>query len=245
MKPLYRAMALSAAVAALNFCGPAHASDLRGFVRALDDAVIATELNARVVLLPFQEGDSFQKGDVLIGFECAKHVSDLRAAQAEQRLNAVALESSEALNRRGAGGSFDVRQNRARLEKAQAAVEGLQARVKECEIRAPFAGRIGEMKIRLHEMTTPNQPLFRIVSASRLEVDLVAPSSYMVWLKIGRRFEARIEETGQTKGARVTRMPAAVDPVSQTIKITATLDDSVDVLPGMAVSSQLAPPTQP
>ncbi|MBK9081553.1 MAG: efflux RND transporter periplasmic adaptor subunit [Rhizobiales bacterium] len=238
-----KALALSGLLAV--WLTPARAETLRGFVRAIDDAVIATELNARVVAFAYREGDAFRKDDVLIGFDCAKYASDLRAAQAEQKLNAIALESSQVLERRGAGGSFDVQLNKARVDKAVAAVDGLSARVRDCEIRAPFDGHMGEVRIRLHEMSTPNQPLFRIVSAANLEIDLIAPSNYLVWLKPDHEFDVRIEETGATKRVRVARIAAAVDPVSQTVKVTAAFrDDKADVLPGMSVSADLNPPAQ-
>ena len=47
----------------------------RGVVRARAEAVIATDLNARIVALPFRKGDRFKKGDTLVEFDCRRYKS--------------------------------------------------------------------------------------------------------------------------------------------------------------------------
>lgn len=42
--------------------------EARGVLRAVDQAIISSELNAKVVEMPFHEGESFHKGDLLVRF---------------------------------------------------------------------------------------------------------------------------------------------------------------------------------
>jgi len=215
----------------------------RGLVRAIDDALISTELNARIIRITRREGESFEKGEVLIAFDCDKYQTELKAARAEEEFNRIALQGSIELDKRNAVGRFDVEQNRARYEKAQAQAETLAVQVDECTISAPFAGKIAEMRAKAHEMSKPNEPLMRLVNGERLEIELIVPSVWLRWLKPGLTFRVVIDETGTEHQATVQRIGATVDPVSQTVKVMAIFaDDAPNILPGMSLNAEVQQP---
>ncbi|MFC5553747.1 efflux RND transporter periplasmic adaptor subunit [Methylobacterium iners] len=227
-------------VAGLAGCTSVSAEEaVRGVVRALRDANIATELNARVLRIPFREGSFFARGDVLLEFDCAKQRAEARSTEAEAEAARIAHENAQELDRRRAIGRFDLQTAKANWDKARGAADALLARVRECTIVAPFAGRLVDVRIRDHEIATPGQPLFRLVGDGELEIDLIVPSPWLVWLREGAPLSARIDETGRTYAARVSRTAAAVDPVSQTIKITAAFAEPLSgaVLPGMSLDA--------
>ncbi|MGL5736273.1 MAG: efflux RND transporter periplasmic adaptor subunit, partial [Beijerinckiaceae bacterium] len=201
------------------------AEPVRGVVRAVHEAWISTELNARMVRIARREGETFAKGDVLIAFDCDKYQSELDAARAEEEFNRLAHENSVELDKRKAIGRFEVAQSKTRLDKAKAQAETLAARVRECTIAAPFDGRIAEMKARAFEMSTPNQPLMRLVDTNTLEMELIVPSQWLRWMREGLRFRVKIDETQTDHTAAVQRMAATVDSISQTVKIMATFTD--------------------
>ncbi|MDR7035666.1 RND family efflux transporter MFP subunit [Methylobacterium sp. BE186] len=219
-------------------------ASVRGVVRALRDASVATDLNSRVVQLPFREGDAFKAGDTLVAFDCDKATAELRSAQAEDQVNRIAFDNAQQLDRRQAIGRMEVQAAKAKWEKARAAAEALQVRVRDCRILAPFGGRVADLRIHEHEMSTPGQALMRIVDAAALEIDLIVPSAWLVWLRAGTPLSVRVDETGLSYAARVARTAAAVDPVSQTIKITAHFapGDIAAVLPGMSLDARFDRP---
>lgn len=217
---------------------------VRGLVRAIDDALISTELSARILEITRREGETFRKGDVLVTFDCARFESELAAARAEEQFNRIALDNSVALERRKAIGKFDVQQNRARYDKAKAQAETLAIQVKECTIAAPFDGRIAEMRAKTHEMSKPGEPLMRLVGPQRLEIELIVPSVWLRWITPGLKFHVVVDETETGHDVTVQRLAATVDSVSQTVKIMAAFaDGSPDILPGMSLSAQMKPPT--
>jgi hypothetical protein len=53
----------------------------------------------------------------------------------------------------------------------------------------------------------------------------------------------RIDETGKTYPAKVTRLGAKVDPVSQSVKVVAAIDGSFpELIAGMSGKIALTPP---
>lgn len=236
--------ALAIALVTLAAGQPAHGEEpVRGIVRAVNEAWISTELNARMIEVNRREGESFRKGDVLIAFDCDKYVSELDAARAEEEFNRLAHENSLELDRRKAIGRFEVAQNKARYDKAKAQAETLATRVRECKIAAPFDGRVAEMKARAFETSTPNQPLMRLVDPDHLEIELIVPSVWLRWIRPGLEFRVKIDETETQHSAVVQRMAATVDSVSQTVKIMAIFpQDSQTILPGMSLTAELRQP---
>lgn len=212
---------------------------VRGVVRAVRDASIATDLNARIMKLPFREGESFKAGDTLVAFDCDRPEAEMRSAEAEDAVNRIAFDNAQQLDRRHAIGKIEVQAAKAKWDKAHAAAEALRFRVRDCRIVAPFNGRVAELKAREFEMPANGQPLLRIVDAGALEIDLIVPSAWLVWLKSGTPLQVKVDETGKAYAAKVVRTAAAVDPVSQTIKITAgfAAGDTSAVLPGMSLDA--------
>jgi membrane fusion protein (multidrug efflux system) len=232
---------LLACAAAVGRAGPVGAfeapeqSPTRGILRSLNESTIAVELAARVTAIPFRESERFVKGDVLIEFECDKHQADLKAALAEYRGHKITVDNSHNLQSLRAAGALDVALAEAQADKAAAAVEAANARVKECKIFAPYDGRIVDLLTHAHDMSAPNAPLMRIIDDRHLEIDLIVPSQMLRWLKEGAAFAFKIDETGVIVPAKVLRIGAAVDPVSQTVKLTGAMTaTAIGVLPGMS-----------
>ncbi len=235
------ALALMAALEA-----PVRAQEpVRGIVRAMEDAWLSTELNARMTAVHRREGETFSRGEKLITFDCEKQASELDAARAEEAINRIAYENSVELDKRKAIGRFEVAQNRARLDKARAQTSLLERRMRDCVIVAPFDGRVAELKARAHETSAPNQPLLRLVSAAGLEIEMIAPSGWLRWLKPGQPLRVRIDETGTLHGGTVQRIAPVIDPVSQTVKVLGSLrEDGGRVLPGMSFTAEFDSPTR-
>ncbi|MEY3202384.1 MAG: hypothetical protein RIR70_1934 [Pseudomonadota bacterium] len=63
-------------------------------------------------------------------------------------------------------------------------------------------------------------------------------------LKTGQRFEVKIDETGKSYPAHITRIGARIDPVSQSVKIVAAIDNKYpELIAGMSGQVLLSAPT--
>lgn len=78
---------------------------------------------------------------------------------------------------------------------------------------------------------------------SVLELEFVVPSHWLEWIKAGASFEVRIGDTGQRYLARMQRRGARIDPVSQSIKLSAAIDGKFpELIFGMSGRVELRPP---
>lgn len=214
---------------------------VRGVVRAVDQAQISTDLMARVQKIGFRTGEAFKKGDLLIAFDCERYRAEAQSADAIWREMKLTLNSNEQLEKFRAVGKHDVEISKARVDKAEADARSLSARVTQCDIFAPYDGRVADLSINVHEQPQPNSTFLSIVGEGKLEIELIVPSTWLTWLKVGGTFDFAIDETNHQYAGRVTRIGASVDAVSQMVKVIAVFDAPVtDVLPGMSGSAQFA-----
>ena len=155
----------------------------------------------------------------------------------------MTLHNANELSKLHAAGRNDVEIARAAVDKAAASVEGWQARVDACEIRAPFDGRVADVFAHVFDLPAPTAPILRIVDPLSLEVEMLLPSRAAARVAPGAAFTLAVEETGARVRGRVARIGAAIDPVSQTLKVVGVLDVArsggtvggpLTVLPGMS-----------
>ena len=214
-------------------------SQSRGIVVARAKASIAAELVARVEELPFAPGQKFKAGDVLVRFDCRRYEAERLAAAARLRAKKGILESNLKLASRRAIGTTDLEVSRAEADQAQAELEALSVRTSQCVITAPYGGRVVELFINEYEMPQANTPLIRIVDDQRLEIEIIVPSQWLAWLKPGMPLQFKIDETQTSYRSEVLRVGSIVDPISQTVKLTAKFRDKPEaVLPGMSGSAE-------
>ena len=89
----------------------------------------------------------------------------------------------------------------------------------------------------------PGQALLEILDDSTLELEFIVPSRWLSWVRSGSAFQVSIDETGKSYPAKVQRIGARVDPVSQSVKLTAVIDGRFnELVAGMSGKVLMAPP---
>ena len=208
---------------------------VRAVIKANASATISVGISAQVQSFPFREGQSFNKGDVLVSFACDRLKAELRAKKAAYKARALVARNNTRLLRHQAVGKNELAVSISQMAEAEAIKDGQAVLVRQCKIIAPYDGKMVERLVNTHEIPAPNQPLFKIIDRSQVEVKLIVPSKWLVWLKPNSLFDVRLDETGTVLQAKITRLGAVVDAVSQTVKVTgALLSPSKKVLPGMS-----------
>jgi len=208
---------------------------VRGVVKAAQEAVIGVEFSARVIETPIRVGDTFNKDDVLLVFDCEAMEAEQSAAKAAYQAARITHKNNLELQTYGAIGEIEVQVSEAQMEEAKAQSEVISVRSKDCEITAPYNGRVAEIAINNFEIPSVNQPLLKIIGHDELELKLIIPSNWLSWVKVGHQFTFNVDETGTRHEASIAQIGAEVDAVSRTVPIVARFDDQPEtILPGMS-----------
>ena len=205
-----------------------------GVVRASERVELRTDLLAAVREVHRREGEAFERGEVLIAFDCARHQADHRAADARARAAEAEAQQIAHLHALGAEGSGQTRVARARAVAARADADAHRSRIEDCALAAPFDGRVAGVSARAHAVPERGASLMELVGSAAPEIEMVVPSEWLRWLRVGAPLRFAVRETGATIDARVERLGAKVDPVSRTVALYAVPTRADGLLSGMS-----------
>lgn len=204
---------------------------------------LAAEIGAKVSRLPVAEGARFSAGQMLVAFDCTLQQAQLNKARAALEAADKTWSANKRLNELNSVGKVELDVSEAEVGKARAEVASNQAVLSKCSMAAPFAGRVAEQKVREQQYVQAGQALLEILDDSVLELEFIVPSKWLAWIKVGSGFQVAIDETGKTYPAKVLRIGARVDPVSQSVKLAAAIDGKFgDLIAGMSGRVLMAPP---
>jgi len=204
---------------------------------------LAAEIGAKINRLPLAEGAAFRQGQLLVQFDCALQQAQLAKAEAALMAADTNWKGNQKLAQLNSVGQVELDVSKAETQKAQAEVAANRTLLGKCQISAPFAGRIAEQKAREQQYVQPGQALMDILDDSALELEFIVPSRWLSWVRSGSAFQVSIDETGKTYPARVQRIGARVDPVSQSVKLSAVIDGRYgELIAGMSGKVLMSPP---
>lgn len=146
-------------------------------------------------------------------------------------------------------------QRQAELQEAAAARELARHALDDTEIRAPFAGRVGQRKVRLRQYVTPGLPLLAVVPLEQAyvvanyketQLERIRPGQ-PVELEVdtfGRRWRSRVDSVAPASGAVFALLPPdnatgnftkIVQRFPVRIRLDADAAERGRLLPGMSV----------
>lgn len=211
----------------------------RGIVKAAAQAVLYAQVQGRVSMLPYKEGQRFDKGHMLVQIDCDKYQAELAVAVAEHEAKDKVYKNNVELGKLNAVSKLDLETSEAEAKKALAAIRVATVNVKGCQIAAPFGGRVVSVMVNEHENVFPNDKLISLLDDSSLEIELVLPSTSLSWLKRKSSFTFVVDETRRSYPARVKEIGASVDAASQTIKVIGAFEKlPQEILAGMSGTAQ-------
>lgn len=216
--------------------------EIRAQLTARRSTVLSAEISAKIADLSLQEGERFAANEVLVGFDCALYQASLDKAAAQQQAKRKTFEVHSRLDKLGSVSALDIGVSAAELAAAAAETALAKTMVDRCSIRAPFAGRVAELKVKRWQSVAPGEPILQILDDRDLEVEMIVPSRWLAWLKAGAKFTLQIDEIGRAVEAEVVRFAAAIDPVSQSIKLFGRVRGTTEgLIPGMSGVAAFAP----
>lgn len=213
----------------------AEVRESRALVVASQEAVLSSELAARITSISVKEMERFKKGDLLIQFDCSLYEAQKDVVRANENSALIKLKSDEQMLQMRSIGKYELELSISEYEKAKSELRIAELNVERCEIRAPFDGAVEEVVVNAFESIQPQVELMKIIKTDVLELEMVVSSEWVSWLTIGHPITVYIDEIQEEFNASISGIGANVDAVSQTIQLKGTITNaSSALLPGMS-----------
>lgn len=226
---------IAAPAAAGGGTGADDSGRIRTQLVSLHDVMISSEVEGKIAQLPLKEGDAFKRGQLLVGFDCDLYAAQLRKVEAAADAATKVYAVDQKLSALHSVGAVDVEEAAAKAKEANAEAAYVRLTVSRCQVMAPFSGRISKRVVAQYEYVQAGRPLLQIVDTGDLELKLIVPSRWLTWLRVGSALQVHIDDLNADYEANVVRIGASVDPVSQTLEVSARIrGHHAELLPGMS-----------
>ena len=213
----------------------AEVRESRALVVASQEAILSSELAARIENIAVKEMQRFKEGDLLIQFDCSLYEAQKDVVSANANSALIKLKSDEQMLQMRSIGKYELELSISEYEKAKSELRIAELNVDRCQIKAPFDGAVEEVVVNTFETIQPQVELMKIIQTDILELEMVVSSEWISWLKIGHPIKVYIDEIQKEFNATISGIGANVDAVSQTIQLKGTITDtSPALLPGMS-----------
>lgn len=217
-----------------------------GSLRAVREVTLSPEVAGRVSAIHFEAGQQVGAGALLAQLFDGPEWADRRAAQAKAAFAGLQVARSHELAPTGAEPRETLEQRRADRDQAAAAVQQIDARLVQKQVRAPFAGVLGIRRINLGQYLNPGDAVATLTALDSLFVDFALPQQELSRLQPGATV---IVTSDAWPGRRFTAKVNAIEPKigadTRNVTVQALLGNGDRALrPGMYVTAALELPVQ-
>jgi len=168
----------------------------------------------------------------------------LASLRARRELAEISVKRSTALASSGAVAQSQVDADSSSFKSLTADAGALSAQIARKVIRAPFSGKLGIRQVNLGQYLAPGTTVTTLEAEKSIFVDFALPQQDLPKLHTGMTVRALQSGSSQSFGEGViSAIDPAVDPMTRTIKVRASLQDAEDKLrPGMFLRVEVVLP---
>lgn len=146
-------------------------------LKANESVLLKPEVAGRVVTINFNEGQTVSKGQLLVQLDDDLLQAELVSQQANLALTQTEYQRYQALFTQQQVSALDYERKKAELAQAKAAVSLVQAKLRQRQVRAPFAGVLGLRQFSVGDVVQANQALVRLNSMNSLKAEIKIPET--------------------------------------------------------------------
>jgi len=211
-----------------------------GQAEAVRRAPVLSRVDGGIEEIRVEENALVAEGEVLIRIDTTEYA--LAAARA--RAGLVDAQARYLEMTFGDDGITDpqARQERERLARARSGLAQAEVTLREAElnlertsIRAPFPGRIADLRVVEGQYASPGAELMTVVALDPIKVEVQVLEAEIGYLTEGRRASVTFAAfPGETFSGRISTINPVVDPDSRTARVTVLLSNPLGrIKPGM------------
>lgn len=206
-----------------------------------ESVVITANVADRVTEIQFEDGQTVEEGQLLVGMRREEQRAALAAAEAVLAERRTAYERSRELERRQFTATAQLEERLAALREAEANRDAAAARLADREIRAPFSGIVGLRQISLGTLVTPGDRITTLDDLDPIKLDFTVPAAYLSTITPGLEIVATTTALpGREFRGQVHSVSTQVDRVTRSITARALIGNPDHALrPGLLLTVQL------
>lgn len=212
-----------------------------GTLRANESAELTATITETISEIRFTDGQRVEAGQVLIALTNREQLAELAGAEADLDEAKRQYDRVQDLAQRGQESRSVLDQRLRELDTARARLQGVEARLSDRLIVAPFDGVLGLRNVSVGSLLTPGSVVTTILDDSVMKLDFSIPEVFLAHVETGLAVRARSGAYPDEEfNGEVASLSNQVDPVTRAFQVRAELPNPNRKLrPGMLMTVTL------
>jgi RND family efflux transporter MFP subunit len=204
-----------------------------GVVAARQRAMLASRITARVVQLPFREGERVKRDAVVVRLDDAALRGAEKAAEAALHAAEVDMARVEALLATQAATPRERDEAAARASAARAGLLAARNALAYAVLRAPFDGFVAARPVNVGDVVSPGAPLLDVEGDGGLEIRATAGAALAGLLHPGQTLACEIDGLPVPVRATVRSLSPSADPLTHRFELRADVPAAAGLRSGL------------
>ena len=198
-----------------------------GTSRANEQVLITSKYSDLVDEISFQDGETVNKGDILVRLNSREEAAKVKELQANLAESVAQLNRFQDLFAKKATSKSLVDQQEAKTKAISAQLLSAKIKFDDFTIKAPFSGVLGFREISLGALIDVGDVITSLDDLSIIKVDFSIPERYLTTVSIGQNIEAtNTAYQSEVFIGKVTSLDSRIDPVTRTLKVRAEISNA-------------------
>lgn len=213
-----------------------------GTVQAYESIDVSARVTEVVEQVEFTDGQTVEKGQMLVKLSSAEDEARLAGAQAQLAEHERELERLRKLAASGAVSSVLVEERETLAEVARRQMQEVQARLADRRVLAPFRGVLGLRTISPGTLIAPGAVITTLDQIDQVRLDFPVPEVFLAELQTGMTLRARSAAySDRVFAGKVVQINSRVDPATRAVVVRADIDNADHALrPGMLLTATVS-----
>lgn len=206
-----------------------------GSLQSYQGITIRSEIEGRIIKVPFESGTRVKAGDVLVEMDTASEAALLRSYEATARLAELNLQRARDLRQTNANTQADLDASEAAFLQAQANIEATKATLAKKRIVAPFDGRIGIRQVNIGQFLNKGDALATLEAVDPIYADFALPQQTIAQLAVGLPVKVTVDAFPDRQfDGKIEAIDPRITDTTRNLRLRATLGNPDEILhPGM------------
>ncbi len=209
----------------LLFAAPAYSEAVKAVLFPFREAVIAARAESTLLPYRFKLGEPFKAGEVLTALDDSRYVLEVRRATEQADFARAVFEDKKQLRDKNFTSDYELKKAEFDLSVAESSLADAKLNLSYCIVKAPFAGKLAEIRTQEYETVRPGQPLFRIIDDNRLLAVMNVPLNDAALTTVGNPVVVSVSGMDRKAKGTVYEVAPQADHRTGTVRIRVLIDN--------------------
>lgn len=209
----------------LLFAAPAYGEAVKAVLFPFREAVIAARAESTLLPYRFKLGEPFKAGEVLTALDDSRYALEVRRATEQADFARAVFEDRKQLRDKNFTSDYELKKAEFDLSVAESSLADAKLNLSYCIVKAPFAGKLAEIRTQEYETVRPGQPLFRIIDDNRLLAVMNVPLNDVALTTVGNPVVVSVSGMDRKAKGTVYEVAPQADHRTGTVRIRVLIDN--------------------